>query len=103
MILRRIRLIVVLSALLGGILSCSDEGEYFKKKVNEVTTDRVSKRYGSPHKIEELEGNEARWTYYRRSSGTVGYTGIARGESCQAYVLTFDRHNVLRDWQQASC
>jgi hypothetical protein len=90
-------------ALLVGILACSDEGEYFKKKVNEVTTDHVVKRYGSPHKIEELEGNQARWTYFKRSSGTVGYAGIARGEACTAYLLTFDRHNVLRDWQQVSC
>jgi hypothetical protein len=101
--MRRIWLMLFAPALLGGMLSCSDEGEYFRNKVNEVTTDHVSKRYGAPHKIEELEGNQARWTYFRRSSGTVGYTGIARGEACKAYVLTFDRHNVLRDWQQVSC
>jgi hypothetical protein len=101
--MRRIWFVLLASALFGGILSCSDEGEYFKKKINEVTTEHVAKRYGSPHKIEELEGNQTRWTYFKRSSGTVGYTGIARGESCQAYQLTFDRHNVLRDWQQVSC
>ena len=91
------------SALLGATVACSDGGEYFKSKVNEVTTDHVARRYGAPHKIEELEGNQSRWTYYKRSSATVGYSGIARGEACTAYVLTFDRHNVLRDWQQGSC
>ena len=101
--MRRIGYMLLAAMLLGGMISCSDEGEYFKKKVNEVTTDHVNKRYGAPHKIEELDGNQSRWTYYRRSSGTVGYSGIARGESCQAYQLTFDRHNVLRDWQQVSC
>lgn len=101
--MRRMWLVLAASALLGGTLSCSDEGEYFRNKINEVTTDHVSKRYGAPHKIEELEGNQARWTYFKRSSGTVGYTGIARGESCHAYQLTFDRHNVLRDWQQVAC
>lgn len=90
-------------ALLVSILACSDEGEYFRKKVNDVTTDHVSKRYGAPHKIEELDESRSRWTYFKRSSGTVGYTGIARGESCHAYQLIFDRHHVLRDWQQVSC
>ena len=101
--MKRMGVTVFASVLLVGLFSCSDEGEYFKKKVNDVTTDHVSRRYGAPHKIEELEGSEARWTYYKRSSGTVGYSGIARGESCQAYQLTFDRHNVLRDWRQVSC
>jgi hypothetical protein len=96
-------LILSALALLGATLACSNEGEYFKNRINEVTTDHVVKRYGAPHKIEELEGTQARWTYFKRSSGTVGYTGIARGETCQAYVLTFDRHNVLRDWQQVRC
>ena len=90
-------------ALIVGMLSCSDEGEYFKNKVNEATMEHVAKRYGSPHKVEELEGNQTRWTYFKRGSTTVGYTGIGRGESCQAYVLTFDRRNILQDWNQVGC
>ena len=101
--MRSIWFLLLASTVFTGILSCSDEGEYFKKKVNEVTTDHVSRRYGAPHKIEELEGNQTRWTYFKRSSATVGYSGIARGESCQAYQLTFDRHNVLRDWKEIPC
>lgn len=90
--------------MLIGMTACSEiETEYFKNGVNEVTTDRVTQRYGTPHKIEELDEKQARWTYFRRSSSTVGYTGIGRGESCQAYLLTFDRHNVLRNWEQVTC
>jgi hypothetical protein len=95
--------ILFASVLLEGALGCSDEGEYFKKKVNEATMDHVAKRYGSPHKVEELEGNQTRWTYFKRSSGTVGYSGIARGETCEAYQLTFDKHNILQDWKQVPC
>lgn len=101
--MRRIWLLRVVPMVLGSLLSCSDEGEYFKKKVNEATMDHVAKRYGSPHKMEELDGNQTQWTYFKRSSGTVGYTGIARGEACQAYVLTFDKHNILHDWKQVPC
>ena len=102
--MRKMWLVLLGSVLLGATVACSDLGtEYFKNNVNEVTTDNVASRYGSPHKIEELEGNQTRWTYFKRSSATVGYSGIARGEDCKAYVLTFDRHNVLRDWQQVSC
>ena len=93
-----------LLVLLAGLPACSGVGkEYFIRDINEVTTDDVSKRYGAPHKIEELEWDQARWTYFKRSSVTVGYAGIGRGEACTAYLLTFDRHNVLRDWQQMSC
>jgi hypothetical protein len=102
--MRRIWLIGWVSVLLLGAVACSGLGkEYFKDSVNEVTSDQVVKRYGTPHKIEELEMNQARWTYFKRSSATVGYAGIGRGEACTAYLLTFDRHNVLRDWQQVSC
>jgi hypothetical protein len=94
---------ILVAAMLGALLGCSDEGEYFKKKVNDATMDRVAKRYGSPHKVEELADNQTRWTYFKRSSGTVGYTGIARGEACQAYMLTFDKHNILHDWRQGAC
>ena len=85
------------------MLACSDAGPYFQNKVNDVMTDHVAKRYGPPHKIEELEGNQTRWTYFKRSSGTVGYSGIAGREACQAFELTFDRHNILRDWKQGPC
>jgi hypothetical protein len=101
--MKRIWVVLSASALLVGMLACSDEGEYFKKKVNEATMEHVAKRHGSPHKVEELDGNQTRWTYFKRSSGTVGYTGIARGEACQAYVLTFDKHNILHDWKQVPC
>ncbi|HET9313543.1 MAG TPA: hypothetical protein VFO04_06040 [Nitrospira sp.] len=101
--MRRVWLMLCGWAVIGALVACSDEGEYFKKKVNEATMEHVAKRYGSPHKVDELDGNQTRWTYFKRSSGTVGYTGLARGEACQAYVLTFDKHNILHDWKQAPC
>jgi hypothetical protein len=98
--MKRTWLLLFASTLVGAMLACSDDGPYYK---NEVMMDHIAKRYGSPHKVEELEGNQTRWTYFKRSTGTVGYSGIAREEACQAFALTFDRHNILRDWQQVKC
>ena len=100
--MRRIWL-MCLASVVWGTLSCSDVGPYFKNKINQATMEHVAKRYGSPHKVEELEGNQTRWTYFKRSSGTVGYSGIARVETCDAYQLTFDKHNILQDWKQVPC
>jgi hypothetical protein len=83
--------------------ACSEfETEYFKDRVNEATMERVAKRYGIPHST-EVDGNRIRWTYFDRGSGTVGYSGIARKELCYAYILIFDREEVLRDWRRDEC
>ena len=81
-----------------GTVSCDlREGTYFQDKVNEVTQEKVAKRYGSPHKTEALQNGREAWTYYDRGSGTASYTGYATGTFCRANMLTFDREGILRD------
>ncbi len=90
--------------LIALVAGCSElEGERFKNRVNEATADQVVKRYGAPHNSEERPGGKTVWTYYERASGTAGYSGIARGGFCRAYVLTFDREKILREWRQDDC
>ena len=60
----------------------------------------VVSRYGPPHKVEQREGDQTVWTYFDRGSATVGYGGTAHSTFCRAYVLTFDRQEILRGWQQ---
>ena len=96
--------ILRLLSLLGGIAACSElELNYFQHRTNEVTIEQVAKRYGAPHKAEQQDGEKTVWTYYDRGSGTAGYTGIARGGFCRAYVLTFDKQDILRTWKQEEC
>jgi hypothetical protein len=87
-----------------GLLACSDaNGVYFQHRVNETTAERVAKRYGSPHKLEQPPEGGMIWTYFERGSGTVSYAGVARSSYCHKYILTFDREEVLRNWQHEEC
>ncbi len=89
---------------LGAVSACSEfETQYFKDRVNEATAERVAKRYGLPHKVEQREGRQTVWTYFERGSATSSYAGTARSSFCRAYALTFDREGILRDWKQLEC
>lgn len=79
------------------------ETGYFESKVNQVTQDDVAKRYGKPHKQEAQPDGRSLWTYYVRGSGTSSYSGYAKAEYCRAYLLTFDREGMLRDWHDQDC
>lgn len=96
---------VVLTVLVFAIVSCDRfiETAYFQHKVNEATQETVGKRYGPPHQTEVLQNGGEAWTYYDRGSGTASYSGYATSTFCRAYVLTFDKQGVLRDWSQHQC
>ena len=79
------------------------ETGYFQQRVNEASMDMVAKRYGPPHKVEQRESDQTVWTYFDRGSASSGYAGTARSSFCHAYVLTFDRQELLRGWQQQEC
>jgi hypothetical protein len=83
--------------------ACSSDAKYFQDRVNEVTQAAVGKRYGAPHKVQSSADGNVIWTYFERGSGTAGFSGQVRKSVCQAYVLTFDKQTVLREWQMQSC
>jgi hypothetical protein len=93
----------VVAVLIGAVACAEFETGYFQDRVNEVTVQTVVSRYGPPHKIEQREGDQTVWTYFDRGSATVGYGGTAHSTFCRAYVLTFDRKEILRGWQQRGC
>lgn len=97
------RICILLTLLLGPVSCDLRGGAYFQDKVNEATQEKVAKRYGYPHKTEALQNGGEVWTYYDRGSGTASYTGYATSTYCRAYVLTFDKEGVLRDWAQQQC
>lgn len=95
---------LLLVCALGVVCACSElDIQYFKDHVNEATAERVAKRYGQPHKVEPREGHQVVWTYFERGSATSSYAGTARSSFCRAYVLTFDRQGILRDWKPLEC
>ncbi|MDP1770570.1 MAG: hypothetical protein Q8L74_17450 [Nitrospirota bacterium] len=101
--MRTVQQFLLLCAV-GVVGACSEiDTHYFKDRVNEATAERVAKRYGSPHKVEERLDRHVVWTYFDRGSANSGYAGTARSSFCRAYVLTFDREGTLRDWQQLDC
>ncbi len=83
--------------------ACGAGFKYFQDEVNEATQAMVGERYGTPHKVQPSPDGGETWTYFERGSGTAGFSGQARGGGCRAYVLTFDKQTILRDWQQQSC
>lgn len=95
--------------MLGGLLllgttACSSaDTKYFKNRVNEATALQVVEKYGTPHKVEQVDGGRTVWTYFERGSATVGYSGVSRGGACRAYRLTFDQEDFLRDWKVVDC
>lgn len=94
----------LLSVACAALSACSEfETAYFKNKVDHVTQNVVAGQYGMPHKEERLPAGGSVWTYYDRGSGTVGYSGHAASNKCEAYLLTFDQSGVLRDWKQQDC
>lgn len=97
----------ICSCLVLALAFCGACGEfetgYFQSKVNQVTKEEVTKRYGVPHKQENLADGRSLWTYYVRGSGTSSYSGYARAEYCRAYLLTFDQQGTLRDWRDQDC
>jgi hypothetical protein len=48
-------------------------------------------RLGPPGHTQELTTGETLWSYEYRNG------------DCKAYVLTFDRAKVLRDWKEQKC
>jgi hypothetical protein len=93
-----------LAVVLMGLVACAEfETGYFQSRVDEATAQTVASRYGAPHKVERPEGSQTIWTYFDRGSATSGYAGTARSTYCRAYVLTFDRQDILRGWQQQEC
>lgn len=94
----------VLVFFLGLLCGCGElETGYFQSKVNQVTQAEVARRYGAPHKMEKQPDGRTLWIYYVRGSGTGSYSGTARASYCRAYLLTFDDHEVLRDWREEDC
>lgn len=84
--------------------ACSEfETGYFRDRVNHATQETVAHRYGSPHLIDKVQDGGSVWTYFDRGSATSSYTGYAKSSYCLAYVLTFDKQGVLRDWRQDHC
>jgi hypothetical protein len=75
------------------LVSCASQQErYLKQNVNQASQDAVAKRFGPPHHTQDLTTGETVWSYESRD-----------GSECKAYILTFDRTKVLRDWKEQKC
>ena len=75
------------------LVACeSEQAGYFKKHVNQVSQDAVVRRFGPPHRAQELTTGDMVWSYeYRNRS------------DCTVYILRFDPEKVLRDWNERPC
>lgn len=95
---------VMLLGTLLSVIACSDIGSnYFQQDVNEATQDAVARRYGMPHQVDHQQDGRSAWVYFKRGSATSSFTGSATSTYCRAYVLTFDKQGVLREWREDDC
>jgi len=82
--------LVVLSL---GLMACESERErYFRKHVDQISQDAVARRFGPPHRAQELTSGGTVWSYEYRDKS-----------DCTVYILRFDQAKVLRDWNERTC
>lgn len=75
------------------LVACeSEQARYFKKHVNDVSQDAVVRRFGPPHRVQELSTGDVVWSYEVRDRA-----------NCTAHILRFDQAKVLRDWNERTC
>jgi hypothetical protein len=65
---------------------------YLTQALNQATQDEVVRTLGPPHLSRDLASGDAVWSY-----------GFTNSVSCTAYILTFDRQKILRDWHWNPC
>jgi hypothetical protein len=93
MAVKRFITLAGLAFLTLGLVACESERErYFRKHVNQVSQDAVARRFGPPHRAQELTTGGAVWSYEYRDRS-----------DCTVYILRFDQENVLRDWNERTC
>jgi hypothetical protein len=93
MAVKRFITLAGLAFLMLGLVACESERErYFRKHVNQISQDAVARRFGPPHRAQELITGGAVWSYEYRDRS-----------DCTIYILRFDQENVLRDWNERTC
>jgi hypothetical protein len=93
MAVKRFITLAGLALLTLGLVACESEQErYFRKHVNQVSQDAVARRFGPPHRAQELTTGGTVWSYEYRDRS-----------DCTVYILRFDQENVLRDWNERTC
>jgi hypothetical protein len=93
MAVKRLVAWVGLVVLTLGLVACESERErYFRKHVNQISQDAVARRFGPPHRAQELRDGGTVWSYEYRDRS-----------DCTIYILRFDQMQVLRDWKEEEC
>jgi hypothetical protein len=93
MAVKRLITLAGLTFLMLGLVACESERErYFRKHVNQVSQDGVTRQFGPPHRAQVLTTGGTVWSYEYRDRS-----------DCTVYILRFDQENVLRDWNERKC
>jgi hypothetical protein len=91
--MKRLIAVAGLALLTLGLVACESEHKhYFEKHVNQVSQDAVVRRFGPPHRAQELSTGDVVWSYEYRDRS-----------DCTVYILRFDQAKVLRDWKEQHC
>lgn len=103
--MEKIRHTCVLAAVMLIVSACATNKELSMSALNDAvgqaTQEQLRQRWGDPTTMRPQPDGGARWTYERRET-QPGNRYAAPGMWCEAYVLTFDRQTILRDWTHAS-
>jgi hypothetical protein len=93
MAVKRLIGLVGVALLALALVACeSEQARYFKRHVNHISQDAVVRRFGPPHRTQELTTGDIVWSYEFRDRA-----------SCTAHILRFDEAKVLRDWNERTC
>lgn len=99
------RTALVSLALLGTgcTLFIEKEALYLRSAQDRATQEEVLQRLGKLHLVATSKAGDPIWVYqiYYEEAGAQNKWG-APGTWCDEYVLTFDKHGVLRHWTHMS-
>ena len=101
--LAQFALLGFLPAWVGCTLVVPEATRYLQAAQNLATQAEVRERLGAPREQASAPDGESRWVYeVRELEPGSQNTWASAGSWCDEYVLTFDKHGVLRQWTHAS-
>jgi hypothetical protein len=92
-------------ALTSCALFLTKESRYFRTVKNHATQSDVRQQLGRPADTMLDEKGQTIWVYQSRKrvqQGTNNAWTTLEAWQCDSYSLTFDEHQILRDWTHTS-
>jgi hypothetical protein len=93
--------VIGLCLLSGCAIFAASETRYLQSAQGQASEEDVAQRLGRPAAASTNQAGETVWVYQVREQ-EAGNRWTSTGLWCDEYVVTFDRHSVVRSWTHQS-